>query len=39
MLIKMHLKTLFQVMNPNQGCLQDKVKNQNEPKTGYAKES
>ena len=32
MLIKMHLITLFRVMNPHQRCLQAKVKNRNEPK-------
>ena len=32
MLIKMHLITLFRVMNPNQRCLQAKVKYRNEPK-------
>ena len=32
MLIKMHLITLFRVMNPHQRCLQTKVKYRNEPK-------
>ena len=32
MLIKMHLITLFRVMNPHQRCLQAKVKYRNEPK-------
>ena len=32
MLIKMHLITLFRVMNPHQRCLQAKVKCRNEPK-------
>ena len=36
MLIKMHLITLFRIMNPHQRCLQAKVKNRNEPKTGNA---
>ena len=32
MLIKMHLITLFRVMNPHQRCLQAKVKYRNEQK-------
>ena len=32
MLIKMHLITLFRVMNSHQRCLQAKVKYRNEPK-------
>ena len=31
MLIKMHLITLFRIMNPHQRCLQAKVKYRNEP--------
>ena len=38
MLIKMHLITLFRIMNPHQRYLQAKVKYRNEPKTGNAKE-
>ena len=32
MLIKMHMITLFRVMNPHQRCLRAKVKYRNEPK-------